>query len=443
VDVRRFEALLARGGAALTASRAEECVEATSAALKLWRGPALADLLEHEFAAREHAHLEELRRDAEEMHAEALLAVEPNEAVVATERLVTEAPLRERGWALRMRALDATGRRADALDTYSRARRLLIDELGIEPGAELRALQQQMLHGSVAASQARLVATTTPLDVQYTRDAAGAYLAYETFGSGVPVVLAAGNWSGLTIRQNPLSAPYAARLAELARVTSYDARGLGLSDPLGEHLPSADDRARELIAVADAAHADRFVAYGYSDGAAATIRAATLIPERVLGLVLHNAAAASSDEEGGAFAVADAEDLAAAYERSWGTGLTLDVYAPSLADDPIARRWWAHGERHAARAGEVLRLNAAALAIDVRADLASITAPTLIIHATANRTVPIEHARYLAANIPNARLVETRTADHAMWSESAVVLPQLRRFLGRVSAGPSAGPVRR
>jgi DNA-binding SARP family transcriptional activator/pimeloyl-ACP methyl ester carboxylesterase len=444
VDARRFEAQLARAQAALTAGRSDESAEVVRAALDLWRGPALADLLDYEFAAREHSRLEELRREAEEVEAEALLVSEPAGVAATTERLVSDAPLRERRWALRIRALYAAGRQAEALEAYSRARRLLVNELGIEPGPELRGLQSQILHhDDVVFSRRSLIAPSGPLEVRYTRTTDGAYLAYETFGSGIPVVFAAGNWSGLTIRQNPLSAPYASELASLARVTSYDARGLGLSDPLGEQLPTADDRAQELIAVAEAAQAERFVVYGFSDGAAAAIRAATSVPERVIGLVLHNAAAAWSDERGREYEVAGPDELSAAYERSWGTGLTLDMYAPTLADDPVARRWWAHGERHAARAGEVMRLNAAAAAIDVRADLPEVAAPTLIIHAAANKAVPIEHARYLADHIAGSRLIETSTPDHALWSDSDVVLPQLRKFLRRLAARHGSASGRR
>jgi DNA-binding SARP family transcriptional activator/alpha-beta hydrolase superfamily lysophospholipase len=441
IDVRRFEAQLASAQTALTAGRGADCVQAASQALQMWRGPALADLLVHDFAAREHSRLEELRREAEDVHAEALLQINPAAVVTATERLVADAPLRERRWVLLMRALYLTGRQADALARYARIRQLLDEQLGVAPGPELRELHRQILRHEVVPDERSIpvAASSTPLSVRYTRAADGAYLAYETFGRGIPLLMSAGNWSGLTIRQNPLSAPYAAQLGELARVTCYDARGLGMSDPLGDRLPSLEDRTQELIAVADAAHAERFVVYGFSDGAAAAIHAAAAVPQRIAGLILHNAAA-WSDEHDHPFHQAEPEEIIAAYDQNWGTGLTIDLYAPTLAHDPFARRWWAHGERHAARPGEVHKLNLAAAAIDVSADLARLTAPTLVVHAAANTAIPVAHARRLAKHIPGARLVEIPTPDHALWSQSSVVLRHLRGFLNRLAAQHGVGP---
>jgi pimeloyl-ACP methyl ester carboxylesterase len=209
---------------------------------------------------------------------------------------------------------------------------------------------------------------------------------------------------------------------------------MGMSDPLGNRIPTVEDRTDELLAVADAVDAKRLVVYGFSDGAAAAIHAAATAPERISALILHNAAAVMSDENGHPFQVADAEQLVAAYERDWGTGLTIDIYAPTLANNPVARRWWAHGERHAARPSEVRNLNLAATNIDVRADLPRITCPTLVVHAAANTAVPIAHGRFLAEHIAGARLLEPPTPDHALWSQSNVVLPALRTFLQRSTA---------
>ena len=119
-------------------------------ALGLWRGPALADVLEVERLALEAARLEELRLAAVEARVEADLAAGLHAEVTGElERLVAEHPLRERLWRLLMLALYRGGRQADALDAYRRARAMLAAELGLEPGEELRELEGAVLRQQV------------------------------------------------------------------------------------------------------------------------------------------------------------------------------------------------------------------------------------------------------------------------------------------------------
>jgi predicted ATPase/DNA-binding SARP family transcriptional activator len=116
----------------------------------LWHGPALADVLEVEPLALEAARLEELRLAAAEARVEADLAAGLHAEVTGElERLVAEYPLRERLWQLLMVALYRGGRQAEALDAYRRARAMLADELGLEPGEELRQLEQAVLRHQV------------------------------------------------------------------------------------------------------------------------------------------------------------------------------------------------------------------------------------------------------------------------------------------------------
>jgi predicted ATPase len=122
----------------------------------LWRGRALADVADVEPLAREGARLEELRLVAVEGRVEADLAL-GLEAEVAgeLEGLVAEHPVRERLWRLLVLALYRGGRQADALGAYRRARAMLAEELGIEPGEELRQLEQAVLRQDVPAAAAR------------------------------------------------------------------------------------------------------------------------------------------------------------------------------------------------------------------------------------------------------------------------------------------------
>ena len=112
----------------------------------LWRGPALADLAFEPFAQAEAARLDELRVAALEDRIAAELALGRHAAVASElEPLIAEHPLRERLRRLQMLALYRCGRQAEALEAYRAARRTLVEEVGVEPGAELRDLHEAML----------------------------------------------------------------------------------------------------------------------------------------------------------------------------------------------------------------------------------------------------------------------------------------------------------
>jgi DNA-binding SARP family transcriptional activator len=146
VDAARFERLLAEGREALAAEDADSAAARLGEALALWRGPALADFAYEPFAQAEIARLEELRLQAEEERIEAELALGHGaELVVELETLVAAAPLRERRRSQHMLALYRAGRQADALSAYQEARLAFVEDLGIEPGPDLRELERRIL----------------------------------------------------------------------------------------------------------------------------------------------------------------------------------------------------------------------------------------------------------------------------------------------------------
>ena len=150
VDARRFERLVAAGQAALDGGQAAAAAGRFIAALGLWRGRALADVCDVEALALESARLEELRLAAVEGRIEADIALGRHAQVTGElERLVAEHPVRERLWRLLVLALYRDERQADALAAYRRARRMLAAELGLEPGEELRRLEQAVLRQEV------------------------------------------------------------------------------------------------------------------------------------------------------------------------------------------------------------------------------------------------------------------------------------------------------
>jgi predicted ATPase/DNA-binding SARP family transcriptional activator len=151
LDLERFEELLERD---------------PGAALELWRGPALADV-EAPFAGAEAARLEELRLAAIEARIEAELAAGAHDLLAPElERLIAEHPFRERLRGQLMLALYRAGRQAEALDAYQAARRVLVEELGIEPSPDLQELERAILRQDpalAAPSRAAPTGLPTPL----------------------------------------------------------------------------------------------------------------------------------------------------------------------------------------------------------------------------------------------------------------------------------------
>ena len=146
IDARRFEALLEDGRRTLAAGDAAEAARILREALALWRGRPLEEYAYEPFAEPEIARLEELRLRALEERMEADLALGRHADLVGElERLVAEHPLRERPRAQLMLGLYRSGRQAEALQAYQQGRRLLTEELGLEPGAALQRLEKQIL----------------------------------------------------------------------------------------------------------------------------------------------------------------------------------------------------------------------------------------------------------------------------------------------------------
>ena len=143
LDIQRFERVAAASRADGASARSQKLLEA----LTLFRGEPLSDFRSEEFAIREAARLEELRLAVVEEQIEADLELGRHVAVVPRlERLVADQPLRERPRAQLMLALYGAGRQADALQAFQDARRLFVDELGIDPGPALQRLERQILN---------------------------------------------------------------------------------------------------------------------------------------------------------------------------------------------------------------------------------------------------------------------------------------------------------
>jgi DNA-binding SARP family transcriptional activator len=167
LDLDRFELLVQEAGDSEPQAAAEKLREA----LALWRGPALADFAYEPFAQAAIGRLEEVHLLAVEMRIDADLALGRHAALVAElDALVAEHPLRERLRGQLMLALYRSERQAEALASYQTARRVLVDELGIEPSAALQELERAILRQDQALELAQATAPERSILVAWLGD---------------------------------------------------------------------------------------------------------------------------------------------------------------------------------------------------------------------------------------------------------------------------------
>ena len=163
LDAARFEDLLAEGREYAARSDHEGAAARLRQALALWRGPALADVADVPVARAEAARLEEARMAAlEERVAADLGCGRHAEVVPELDHLTKAHPLRERLWGQRMVALYRSGRQADALRVYQELRRLLAEELGLEPSLEVTRLENAILRQAPELQAPGLAARCAP-----------------------------------------------------------------------------------------------------------------------------------------------------------------------------------------------------------------------------------------------------------------------------------------
>jgi DNA-binding SARP family transcriptional activator/tetratricopeptide (TPR) repeat protein len=146
LDAAAFETGMREGRQALANGKAEQAAAILAEALALWRGPALADVPASPLIKAESDRLEESRLAGLELRITAdLRGGQLVQLVPELRRLLSEHPLREGLWTLLLLALEGTGRRVEAIAAYGAARQVIAEELGVDPGPELRELYQRLL----------------------------------------------------------------------------------------------------------------------------------------------------------------------------------------------------------------------------------------------------------------------------------------------------------
>jgi DNA-binding SARP family transcriptional activator len=153
LDFQVFESLAAEGRSALASGDPARAAALLGEALGLCRGPLLADVLPSPQIEAHADRAAELLLDTTELRVEADLGCGRAAQVISELRgLVAEHPLRERLWALLMRALEEAGRRAEALEAYAQARQVISDELGVDPGSELKRQYAELLAADASSA---------------------------------------------------------------------------------------------------------------------------------------------------------------------------------------------------------------------------------------------------------------------------------------------------
>ena len=207
------------------------------------------------------------------------------------------------------------------------------------------------------------------------------------------------------------------RWGSFATVVAFDKRGSGCSERV-EFPATLEQQMEDINVVLDAVGWERATIHAQSEGGAVACLFAATYPERTERLILQGCFARwvrAPDYEIGVDR-SSYDWFAAALARHWGTRETRTValLAPSQVGDDAYLRWTMRFERQSLTPRDLLAAAALNADIDVRGVLPAIRVPTLVVHARQDRLVPVEHGRYLAANIPGATLSEYDGDHHPM-----------------------------
>ena len=253
----------------------------------------------------------------------------------------------------------------------------------------------------------------------------GVHIAYQTLGDSPRDLLFVPGFVSNVEHwwEEPAAARFLGRLATFSRLILFDKRGTGLSDRVAE-VAVLERRVDDLQGVMDAVGAARAVVIGASEAGPTGALFAAMHPERVSALILIGAMArwTSTRDYPWARSPLTYKMVMRTLEASWGTGISMPLYAPSRWADAGLRRWWARLERTGASPGALHALLEANMTLDVRPILPSIRVPTLVVHSVGDRAVKVGGSRYIASVIPNSKYVELPGRDHVFFGSDADAL---------------------
>ena len=271
-----------------------------------------------------------------------------------------------------------------------------------------------------------------PGPVQYARSG-DVNIAYQICGEGpVDLVFVMGWVSHLEYYwKEPSFARFLSRLASFSRLILFDKRGTGLSDPVTQ-LPTLEQRMDDVRAVLDAVGSRRAVLLGVSEGGPMCSLFAATHPGQTEALIMIGTYARRL--RAADYPWAPTREQREAFFReivaNWGGPVGLAERAPSVAQDPAFREWWASFLRMGASPAAAIALTRMNAEIDVRHILPTIRVPTLVLHRAGDRCLLVDEGRYVASLIPNARFVELPGDDHLPFvGDQDALLDEIARFL--------------
>jgi len=262
------------------------------------------------------------------------------------------------------------------------------------------------------------------------------HIAYRVVGDGpIDLVYVQGAYTHVDVEwELPAYRRYCERLAAFTRLILFDKRGMGMSDRVPSATP-LEERMDDIRAVMDAVGSESAAVMGESEGGPLAMLFAAAHPERTRALILQGAEVRERTDEEWPFGEATPEEHAeylASLPTRWGTGLSIEYVAPSLAGDaalPAYQAWFAKLQRNAATPSTWEGFSRMAFDIDVREVVPTIHVPALIIHTVGDQVCHVGNARWLAQHLDGARYVELPGVDHVPWFDPEPTLNEIREFL--------------
>lgn len=300
---------------------------------------------------------------------------------------------------------------------------------------------------------------------QYARSA-GSHIAFQVFGDGPVDLLFAQGWvSHMECQWEFLPfATFLQRLGSIARIITFDKRGVGMSDRV-ETAQTLEERVNDVRAVLDAAGSNRTVMLGASEGFATAAMFSATDPQRVLGLVSYGGWVKRLRSKDAPWApTLEMHDVFYRFlEDDWGNAPGASGSGAAPIDPQTGESFCAHPclagllpshmkdrefveaflkfVRRSASPGAAVALARMNTHLDVSGVLPVIRVPTLVIHRRADHVASIQEGRYIAAHIPGAKFVELDGGDHLPFiGQSGKILDVLGDFIKQLPKTPAAVP---